>query len=115
MRCDASAENCEWEGTLSALKEHAGKCGFNLFDCTNRCRVKGNVQSLLRKKLDEHGCSVMLQRRDMPEHENDVTKTIFISRLQDKLDKQVKMTHATTGIFMKGIVVIELNIRHMEH
>ena len=46
---------CEWEGTIGALKEHVVKCEFSLVPCPKECKDnKDEITHFMRKDLGRH-------------------------------------------------------------
>ena len=54
VKCDNTADGCQWIGELRSLEKHLTNCNFALLPCPNQCKDGDKLLTLTRKDIDNH-------------------------------------------------------------
>ena len=54
VKCDNTADGCQWIGELRSLEEHLTNCDFALLPCPNQCKDGDKIHKLMRKHIENH-------------------------------------------------------------
>ena len=54
VRCVNLDNGCQWVGELRSLQTHLLTCGYKMVRCTNKCKVRQKIVTVLIKDLNHH-------------------------------------------------------------
>ena len=54
VKCDNTANGCQWIGELRSLEKHLTNCDFALLPCPNQCKDGDKIHKLMRKDIENH-------------------------------------------------------------
>ena len=54
VKCDNTADGCQWIGELRSLETHLINCDFALLPCPNQCKDGDKIHKLMRKDIENH-------------------------------------------------------------
>ena len=65
VKCDNTANGCQWIGELRSIEEHLTNCDFALLPCPNQCLIgrSRKVRKIMRKDIENHMKEVCPRRQ----------------------------------------------------